>query len=314
MGVSFRELRERCQLPVRAGNDVAGLLFGDWASLPFTKLWVDLKLSPDLATVGMLVTGLAGSALQLGSGAALPIGAVLLLLYYVLDCVDGEVARFRQVENIKWGYYEYIFHMLVKPMCFLGTGVGLHLQFDRPAFIVLGALAAISALWLKLFVEVPGIMFTRGVIGAPAGKDRAFRRYAEEAGLDVSVPDDAPEGGIDHVADGGGGDGDGDGDGRAAGGFPLGLNLVTARALGTNFDVGLILLVGATLADTRVGALELPLLGTTSLRGLWMAYYGVVLPLDFLDYVRSFMARGHFPGEMQRLLRLAHHFRVPPRD
>ena len=41
MGVSYRQLRERCQLPVRQHNDVAGLLFGDFASLPITKLFVD---------------------------------------------------------------------------------------------------------------------------------------------------------------------------------------------------------------------------------------------------------------------------------
>src|SRR5687767_373178 len=57
MGVSYRQLRERCQLPVRQHNDVAGLLFGDFASLPITKLFVDLRWSPNIATLGMLVCG-----------------------------------------------------------------------------------------------------------------------------------------------------------------------------------------------------------------------------------------------------------------
>ncbi len=308
MGVSFRELREKCQLPVRGGNDVTGLLFGDWASLPFTKLWVDLKLSPDLATVGMLVTGLVGAALHLSSGLALPVGAALLLFYYVLDCVDGEVARFRRVENIKWGYYEYIFHMLVKPLCFLGIGTGLYFQLGRPLYIVCGATAAIAALWLKLFVEVPGIMFTRGVIGAPPGKDRAFRRYAEEVGMDVAAAGDTAA--SDAVSAGA----DADTTAPAPSGFPLGLNLVTLRAMATNFDFGLILLVLATVVDHVTGPFELPLFGFTTLRGVWMVYYGVILPLDFLDYLRSYMARGHFPAELERLLQLAHNFRVPPRE
>jgi len=54
MGVSLSELRARCQLPVRQHNDVAGLLFGDFASLPITKLFVDLRWSPNIATLGML--------------------------------------------------------------------------------------------------------------------------------------------------------------------------------------------------------------------------------------------------------------------
>jgi hypothetical protein len=293
MGVSFRELREKCQQPVRAHNDVAGLLFGDQASLPLTKLWVDLRLSPDIATVGTLVAGVVGAGLQLLPSLWVLVGALLFLLYYVLDCVDGEVARYQKVENIKWGYYEYIFHMLVKPLCFLGIGFGLHLELGQPLFILAGAIAAVSTLWLKLFVEVPGIMFVHGVITAPRGKDRAFRRYAEERDLF------------------GGGAPSATSDESGPVGFPLGFNMVTLRALATNFDIGLILLVAATAVDLAVDPIALPLLGPTTLRGVWMAYYGVILPLDFLDYLRTYFVSGHFPREMARMLTLAHHFEVP---
>ena len=63
MGVSYRELRRVCQAPVRHSNDVAGLLFGDFASLPITKFFVDLRLSPDYASVGFFLCGLVGAAL-----------------------------------------------------------------------------------------------------------------------------------------------------------------------------------------------------------------------------------------------------------
>lgn len=300
MGVTYRELRETCQLPVRSGNDVAGLLFGDYASLPLTKLWVDLRLSPDVATVGMLVTGLVGSGLQLLSGGWIVLGAALLVLYYVLDCVDGEVARFRKVENIKWGYYEYLFHMLVKPVSFVAVGYGLSRQLGGHGFLLAGASAAVAAMWLKLFVEVPGIMFVRGVIGPPPGKDRAFRRYADEHPVLRQALASGP---VDPRTEAGP---------VSGGGFPLGCNLVTLRALGTNFDVGLLLLLVASVADLWVVPFDLPLLGATTCRGLWMVWYGLVLPLDFLDYLRTYLARGHFPKEMARMLTLAHHFQAPP--
>ncbi len=294
MGVSFRDLRDRCQLPVRDGNDVAGLLFGDWASLPLTKLFVDWRLSPSIATVGMLITGIAGSALQLPGHPWPVVGAALLLLYYVLDCVDGEVARWQGVENIQWGYYEYIFHLLVKPVCFLGVGTAIYLETGRVAYVLAAAAAAIATLWLKILVELPSILFVKGVISSPPGKDRAYKFFART----LDLPEDAfdadesrPSGGSREI-------------------FPLGVNLVTLRALGTNFDVGLVFLVIATVLDTFVTPLALPLLGDTSLRGIWMAYYGVVLPLDFLDYLRTYLMRGHFSGEMKRLLVLSHHYKV----
>ena len=83
------------------------------------------------------------------------------------------------------------------------------------------------------------------------------------------------------------------------------------RALATNFDVGLLLLVIATAVDLQLPGPELPILGAATWRGVWMAYYGVVLPLDFLDYLRSYLIKGHFPSEIARMLQLAHHFKVP---
>lgn len=270
---------------------MAGLLFGDYASLPITKLFVDLRLSPDIATVGMLLTGLVGSVMQLGSPLWALIGAGMLLLYYVLDCVDGEVARFQNVENIKWGYYEYIFHLLVKPIAFLGVGIGLFIELGNVTYVVAAAFAAVATLWLKIFVEIPGIMFLHGVIGSAPGKDQAFRHYATELELHLDAQSPAP--------------------GSSKGGFPLGLNRVTLRALATNFDVGLLLLVIATAVDLQLPGPELPVLGAATWRGVWMAYYGVVLPLDFIDYLRSYLIKGHFPSEMTRMLLLAHHFKVP---
>jgi hypothetical protein len=142
VGVSFRQLRETCQLPVRHHNDVAGLLFGDRCSLPLTKLFVDLRLSPSIATVAFLVCGLLGSALQLVGPAWAVAGAALLVLYYILDCVDGEVARWQGVEDMRWGYFDYVFHMVVKPTCFLAVAVGTWLELGNAWLLLAGASAA----------------------------------------------------------------------------------------------------------------------------------------------------------------------------
>jgi hypothetical protein len=96
--------------------------------------------------------------------------------------------------------------------------------------------------------------------------------------------------------------------GRGAG-FRLGFDSVTLRALFTNFDVGLIFLVVATLVDLRFGPWELGGVAFEA-RAAWLVFYAVVLPLDFLDHVRTYLRRGHFASETQRLLVLAHHYRM----
>lgn len=284
MGVSYRELRRVCQAPVRHSNDVAGLLFGDFASLPITKLFVDLKLSPDYASIGFFLCGLAGAALCLASGGWAVLAAVLLILYYVLDCVDGEVARFQRVVDIKWGYYDYLFHMLIKPLAFGGVGLGVYFASGSAWAIAAALTASIATLWLKMFLSVPDLLFVREL----RSQARRGTPYNGTHAGSLELPPVAKES------------------------FTVKLDTVLIRALLTNFDIGLLLLLVACALDVTVASLTLPLLGETSYRALWLLYYGVVLPLDFLDYLVTYLRRGHFNTEMTRLVTLAHHFRAEP--
>jgi len=316
MGVRFRELRERCQLPVRAHNDIAGLLFGDFASLPLTKLFVDLGWSPNVATLGMLVCGLSGAALQIVGGWWALAGALLLVLYYVLDCVDGEVARWRGVEDMRWGYYDTIFHILVKPTAFLGVAIGCWRALGEPELLIAGAIAAIATLWLKLFLQLPGILFLHDVLNGQAGGSRAFRRFLQSidakgwgggngfTAREVEVPRPAAPAAAPvqqpTVRQP-----------KVRPDFPIGFNLVTLRALITNFDIALLFLVAACAVDLARPPFEAS--GwVLSARAVWLCFYAVVLPLDFLDYLRTYLMRGHFARETTRLATLADRYRNEP--
>ena len=314
MGVSYRQLRERCQLPVRQHNDVAGLLFGDFASLPITKLFVDLRWSPNIATLGMLVCGLLGAALQVAGGWWALAGAVLLVLYYVLDCVDGEVARWLGIEDMRWGYYDTIFHLLVKPSAFLGVAIGCWRALGHPELLIAGAVAAIAVLWTKMFLQLPGILFLHDVLNGQPGGSRAFRRFLQSldakglaGGNGQSHSEPAPV-----VVERAPAPGAGPAIPRPR--FPLGANLVTLRALLTNFDIGLLLLVAACIVDLARPPFDLWGMAPLSARAVWLGYYSIILPLDFLDYVRTYLRRGHFAQETSRLAVLAHHYRHEAED
>lgn len=306
MGVSFRQLRETCQAPVRHNNDVAGLLFGDRCSLPLTKLFVDCKLSPSIATVAFLVCGLIGSGLQVIGPHWAVVGAALLVLYYILDCVDGEVARWQGVEDMRWGYFDYIFHMMVKPACFLAVAIGTWLQLEHAWLLLAGALAAVAVLWLKLFLEIPGILFLRGVLAGAPGGSRAFRRFLGSLRMSGRTAPGQESGGAAKAASA---------PVESAlplqSGMRLGFDLTTLRALLTNFDVGLLFLLAATLIDLWLQPFT-PWLGgpLLSARAVWLLFYAVNLPLNFLDHVLTYVRRGHFASETERLLVLAHHYKL----
>jgi hypothetical protein len=123
------------------------------------------------------------------------------------------------------------------------------------------------------------MVFVRSVLSDPAGPPE---RYA--AGPPSPVP------------------------GRSGPAFELGFNQVTLRAIMTNFDVGLAFLLAASLGDALLAPFAIPRLGDVTLRHLWLAYYAVVLPIDFLDYLATYLRRGHFSAEMTRMVALAHHF------
>ncbi|MBM3987262.1 MAG: hypothetical protein FJ294_04805 [Planctomycetes bacterium] len=287
MGANWKQLRETCQAPVRGGNDVAGLLFGDHASLLFTKLFVDLRISPNYASIGFLACGILGAAFQFGSGLWAFFGALFLVLYYILDCVDGEVARWQGVVNVHWGYFDYLFHMLIKPLAFFGVGVGCHLAEGETWPLLAAFAAAVATLWRKILIEIPGILFLKDVLR----KAGASAERTENEPGQASAPAAASAGG-------------------QANGFRLGLDFMTLRAILTNFDIGLLLLAVTTGLDAS-GALKIKLAGhELGFREAWLAYYGVVLPLDFLDYLVTYLRRRHFSTEMTRLLGLAHHFRA----
>ena len=298
MGTSFTELRRVCQLPVAAGNDVAGLLFGDTASLPITKLFIDRGWSPSIATVGMLVTGVLGSLLMFGGPLTVVVGSLLLLLYYVLDCVDGEVARWLKIEHARWGYYEYVFHFIVKPLVFLSVAFATWLQLGHMTLVLAGILAAISTLWLKLFFAVPSLVFVGSVLKRSGSGERPYRDYVTEAAERARREAEAAVGRSDGK--------------EVEEVFRLRLDLVTIRALGTNFDIGLMLLVLVSLADMVVEPFEFFGLGQMTLRGMWLLYYGVVLPFDFVDYVQTYVRQGRFDRTMVQLIARAHGFRVAP--
>ncbi len=286
MGVSLRDLRRVCQDPVRHTNDVAGLLYGDHASLPLTKLMVDFELSPNWASIGFLVCGLGGAALEVASGTWALAASGILVLYYVLDCVDGEVARWQRVCDVKWGYFDYLFHMLVKPLVFFGVGVGAWRELGHPWIFAAAFFAAIATLWLKLFLDAPGLVFLKEFLK----RSRKSDFIAETSRpMVASALETKPSSG-------------------GATPFVLGADLVTVRALMTNFDIGLVLLLAASIADARIAPFQVFGFGLVDCRALWLAYYGVILPLDFVDYVATYVRNDHFGREVTRLLALAHHF------
>ncbi|MFI6349073.1 CDP-alcohol phosphatidyltransferase family protein [Streptomyces sp. NPDC050560] len=160
----------------RSGEHWAGRLYMREISLHIDPYLVNTRISPNQLTHLMVVAGvLAGAALLIPGLAGALVGALLIQLYLLLDCVDGEVARWRKQTSITGVYLDRIGHYLSEAALLVGFGVrGADVLGDgRPAWLwaFLGTLAALGAILIKAETDLVDVARARS--GLPAVKDEA---------------------------------------------------------------------------------------------------------------------------------------------
>jgi len=287
---SIAELRQRVQAPVRKYNDVAGLLVGDRLSIHLTRLFVALGLSPTLATVGMLVFGVGGSVLAAFGGLWSVLGFGCVFFYYLLDCVDGEVARYHRREKLVFGLYDFLFHLWVKSAFFVALGILAVRTTGEPWVFAFALAGLLAVLFQKFLTDLPFMLASRYILLRGEHERRHFvEQVMDGAGPEALAQDGAlPD---DHVPF-----------------APSGL-LSFLRAAATNFDLAVLVFLAAALADLWVA--PFPLAGLVlDLKVLLVCAYGLLFPLDFIDHLVTFLRTGRFQSEARRLLRGAHHFKL----
>ena len=152
----------------RSAEHWAGRLYMRTLSGHVTRWLVPLAVTPDQLTVLMIVVGLAAAAL-----ASWPtlVGAVTVLvliqLYLLLDCVDGEVARMRATTSAAGVYLDRLGHHVVESA--LVVGLGLRAaggpSTDPSWWVAVGALAALLVVIGKLESDL--VVVARSVGGLP---------------------------------------------------------------------------------------------------------------------------------------------------
>ena len=102
----------------------AGRLYGRRVSAYLTRLALRLGLSPNAVTGVMIVVGLAGAVvLAIGGWWPALAGFLLIQLYLVLDCVDGEVARWTGKTSAVGIYLDRLGHYLVEGAVLIAIGI-----------------------------------------------------------------------------------------------------------------------------------------------------------------------------------------------
>lgn len=183
--MSINTLREKCQGPRRAKDTWYGRRAMRPVSIYITVLFVRMGIRAMPASVIFLASGVLSAALFAGGGRGFFLaGALMLQVFYLLDHVDGEVARYNGETSLTGWYFDELIHYMVHPLAFLGIGAGLYRLHGAGIYLAAGISAAFGAVLLTLIIDLKNLILLRH-----------FHRTGDESGFTYNRPSEGHTGG-----------------------------------------------------------------------------------------------------------------------
>ncbi|MHA6758696.1 CDP-alcohol phosphatidyltransferase family protein [Streptacidiphilus sp. PAMC 29251] len=140
----------------RSGEHWAGRLYMRKISSRVTRHLINAPVSPNQLTWLMMITGVLGGAALLIPGLTGAVLAALLIQTYLgLDCVDGELARWRKQTSTTGVYLDRVGHYVSEAALLTGAGLRAADLFKHSGSSInwmwafLGTLAALGAILIK---------------------------------------------------------------------------------------------------------------------------------------------------------------------
>jgi phosphatidylglycerophosphate synthase len=184
---SIAELREVTQPPSifarNSGEHWAGRLYMRRLSPYLTRLLLRTPITPNGVTWLMILTGVAAAAVLTLPGIAAAVVVVLLLqLQILLDCSDGELARWTGRKSPLGVYLDRLGHYLTECALPIGLGIRADGGWDQlGGYTTLGLLVSVLVLLIK--AESALVTVARVEAGLPRVADTAEVAAPRGAGL-----------------------------------------------------------------------------------------------------------------------------------
>ena len=150
---SISELREKCQncRHVKEADTRYAALVARKVSIYFTWLLLHTRISANQTTFLFIVLGLIGSACFIpGIHLLSLLGAFVLQIWFIFDCVDGEIARYRGTSSVTGSYFDLMAHDIVNSALFLCLSYGVYFRTGSTIYFVFGFSTVFSLFLIKL--------------------------------------------------------------------------------------------------------------------------------------------------------------------
>ena len=77
-------------------------------------------------------------------------GALLLQLWYLLDHVDGQIARYRKTDGLTGRYFDFLMHHLIHGILFAGLSGYLYRHTHQVVFLIWGFITSLAMVMFNL--------------------------------------------------------------------------------------------------------------------------------------------------------------------
>lgn len=148
----LRELNGICQKPryKEVGNWMVRHILRD-AALPITWLLLHTSVTANQVTLVSLGIGLFGIFLMgfVSKGCFL-LGVLLLQAWYLLDHVDGQIARYRGTASLTGRFFDFLTHHLIHGVIFFALGFYAFQAAHSLFFVVWGFVASVAMMMFNL--------------------------------------------------------------------------------------------------------------------------------------------------------------------
>ena len=166
-----------------SGEHWAGKLYVRRYSPYLTRLLLRTRITPNAVTWGMIAVGVAAAVVLSFPGLLAAVAvAALIQIQILLDCADGELARWRGQFSPAGIYLDRFGHYLTETLLPIGLGIRADGGWDSiGSYTTLGLLAAVLALLVR--TESALVAVARSEAGKPAAEDTATVAAPRASGL-----------------------------------------------------------------------------------------------------------------------------------
>lgn len=178
---SLEKLNQLCQKPryKEVGNWMVRTFLRD-AALRITWLLLLTGVTANQVTLASLVVALLGVFLfTCHPEFCFFLGSALLQMWYLLDHVDGQIARYRETACLSGRFFDFLTHHIIHATIFFALGL---YGFNATGHFVLVIWGFVAALSMAVFNLVNDTKYKTFFEALAAGK--AFRMVAEEGNKD----------------------------------------------------------------------------------------------------------------------------------